>query len=90
MKRYGSMTSQIHDDTAHEIYLLLQSINTKVDITYISSSENFRADNVSRDFKNELTEWSLDSNSFQKVKAIASEINVTSTTLFAFHFMVLL
>ena len=47
MKKYGTMSNQFRDDVAHEIYLLLQSLNSTVDITYISCEANLRADSVS-------------------------------------------
>ena len=82
MKKYGTMSNKSRDETAHEIYLLLQSMNSTVEITYISSAANIRADCASRKLKNTLTEWLIDDQTFARIKSLAPEIEFD---LFASH-----
>ena len=70
----GSFTSELRDTITLEIFELVQMLNCQIEITYIASKANIRADFASRHFENQLTEWTLDSQSYAAIKSHKPDI----------------
>ena len=82
IKKMGSFTSELRDTITLEIFELLQTLNCQIEITYIASKANIRADFASRHFENQLTEWTLDSELYAAIKSHKPDI---TCDLFASH-----
>ena len=82
MRKMGSMCNLFQDQLICKIYKLLYAVNTKVSLNFIPGVQNVLADEKSRVFTSETSEWSLPQEIFKTLQDIAPEMEVD---LFASH-----
>ena len=82
MRKMGSMCSLFCDRLVRKIYSLLYSVDARVSLTFVPGVDNILADEKSRVFTSETSEWSLPPDIFRTLLDIAPEMEVD---LFASH-----
>ena len=75
MTKQGSMCNVFRDRLVADIYEIIEKNNIQVSISWISSQRNFRADERSRIFTSEVSEWTLSSDMFDLIKKRVPTLN---------------
>ena len=82
MKKMGSMCSPFRDNLVQDIYAVLSEISIHVSLTFICGICNQEADEKSRVFTSETSEWSLPQDIFSNLLELAPNMGID---LFASH-----
>ena len=82
MKKIGSMCSTFRDSLVKDIYSVLSEISTHVSLTFVCGVFNQEADEKSRVFTSETSEWSLPQDIFSNLLELAPDMGID---LFASH-----
>ena len=82
LRKMGSMCSEFRDHLVFKIYQLLDRIDANLTVAFIRGCDNTEADEKSRIFTSETSEWSLGEDTFNLLKSLAPEMNFD---LFASH-----
>ena len=82
LRRMGTMCNPFQNGLTCRIYRLLDSMNAQLSLTFLPGCDNILADEKSRIFTSETSEWSLDRETFQFLLQKAPDMNFD---LFASH-----
>ena len=82
LRKMGSMCSDFRDNLVSKIYHLLDDIHAQLTVSFICSCLNTEADEKSRVFTSETSEWTLGHDTFQIIQSLAPDMNFD---LFASH-----
>ena len=83
LRKMGSMCNEFQDNLVHKIFALLDTIQAKISVSFIHGCLNTAADEKSRVFTSETSEWALADETLQIVKSLAPHMDYD---LFASHF----
>ena len=82
LRKMGSMCSKFRDNLVQKIFTLLDKIKANISVSFIRGCWNTVADEKSRVFTSETSEWALADDTFQIVKSLAPDMDYD---LFASH-----
>ena len=82
LRKLGSMCGQFRDALVSDIYALLTNIEAQLTVSFLYGCLNWEADEKSRIFTSETSEWSLGADTFQLVQKLAPDMDFD---LFASH-----